>query len=65
MEDSDILDSDGFFVQEYTINILPAIYPNLSLSGKEAREEMKRKNYEAFVKVYEEFYKKPLVYGES
>ena len=64
MEDSDILDSDGFFVQEYTINILPAIYSNLALSGKEAREEMKRKNYEAWVKVYEEFYKKPLVYGE-
>ena len=65
MEDSEILDADGFFVQEYTIHILPAIYPDLTLSGKEAREKMKKTNYEAWVKVYEEFYKKALVYGEA
>ena len=65
MEDSDELDNDGFFVQEYTIHILPAIYPNLSKSSAEAKEEMKRENYEAWVRVYEDFYKKPLVYGES
>ena len=65
MEDSDILDPDGFFVQEYTVNILPAIYPDSSLSLAEAKERMKNQNYEAWVKTYEEFYKKPLVYGES
>ena len=64
MEDSDILDPDGFFVQEYTINILPAIYPNETLSAKEARETMRKENYEAWVKVYEDFYKTPLVYAE-
>lgn len=64
MKDSDILDSDGFFVQEYTINILPAIYPDESLSSSLAKEAMKKENYEAWVRVYEEFYKKPLVYGE-
>jgi len=26
---------------------------------------MKNKNYEAWVKTYEEFYKKPLEYGEK
>jgi 1-acyl-sn-glycerol-3-phosphate acyltransferase len=65
MEDSCVLDSDGFFVQEYTINILPAIYPDKSLSSAEAKEKMKKENYEAWVKVYEDFYKKPLVYGEK
>lgn len=65
MEDSDILDGDGFFVQEYTVNILPAIYPDLSLSRSEAKEQMKNKNYEAWVKTYEEFYGMPLVYSES
>ena len=65
MEDSDISDGDGFFVQEYTINILPAIFPNEKLSNAEAKEAMKKQNYEAWVKVYEDFYKKPLVYTES
>ena len=64
MEDSDVLDGDGFPVQEYTINILPAIYPNKDLSLSKARDEMKTKNYEAWVNVYEEFYGKPLVYAE-
>ena len=65
MEDGNALDGDGFFVQEYTINILPAIYPDTSLSRAEAREKMKRENYEAWVRVYEDFYKIPLVYGEE
>lgn len=65
MEDSDVLDGDGFFVQEYTLHILPAIYPDPALSSAAAKEDMKNKNYEAWVKVYEEFYQKPLVYGES
>ena len=64
MEDSDVPDGDGFFVQEYTIHILPAIYPDESLSYVDAKNKMKMENYEAWVKVYEEFYKKPLVYGE-
>ena len=62
MEDSDVLDSDGFFVQEYTIHILPAIYPDPTLSSAKAKEKMKKQNYESWVKVYEEFYKIPLTY---
>ncbi len=65
MEDSDILDSDGFFVQKYTMNILPAIYPDEKLSSIEARSKMKKENYEAWVRTYEDFYKKPLIYSES
>ncbi len=64
MEDSDHLDPDGFPVQEYTIHILPAILPDPSLPRAEAAQKMKKENYEAWVKTYEEFYGKPLVYSE-
>ena len=64
MEDSDILDGDGFFVQEYTMHILPAIYPDENLSHADAKRDMKNRNYEVWVKTYEEFYGKPLQYGE-
>ena len=64
MEDSDVIDRDGFYVQEYTINILPAIYPDKTLSTSAAKEKMDRENYEAWVRTYEEFYGEPLRYGE-
>ena len=64
MEDSDVPDGDGFYVQEYTLHILPAIYPDPTLSSAEAKERMKKENYEAWVRTYEEFYQKPLVYAE-
>ena len=64
MEDSDVLDGDGFPVQAYTLHILPAIYPDSSLSRIEAKKDMKNRNYEAWVKVYEEVYGKPLRYSE-
>jgi 1-acyl-sn-glycerol-3-phosphate acyltransferase len=64
MEDSSVLDNDGFFVQSYTVNILPAIYPDISLSYADSKQKMKNENYEAWVNTYESFYKKPLVYSE-
>ena len=65
MEDSDVPDGEGFFVQEYTVHILPAIYPDTSLSSIVARDKMKQENYDAWVKVYEDFYKTPLVYEKE
>lgn len=62
MEDSDILDPNGFPVQEYTVNIMPPIYPDEKLSKPENVKQMRDKNYELVVKTYEEFYKTPLVY---
>ena len=64
MEDSNTLDGDGFFVQEYTVHILPAIYPDKTLPAALAKEKMRKANYDAWIKVYEDFYQKPLVYGE-
>ena len=65
MENSGIPDGEGFFVQEYTLHILPAVYPDKSLSAREARTKMKDENYNAWVEVYEKTYKKKLVYGED
>ena len=62
MEDSDIIGPDGFNVQEYTINILPAIYPNKDLNKSQNVEYLKDANYNAWVKVYEDFYKEKLTY---
>lgn len=64
MEDSEVMDGDGFPVQEYTMHILPAIYPDETLTRGEAKNDMRNRNYEAWVKTYEEFYGKPLQYGE-
>jgi 1-acyl-sn-glycerol-3-phosphate acyltransferase len=63
MEDTDALDGDGFPVQAYTVHILPAIYPDPSLSRGEAIRRMNALNYEAWVRTYEAFYGIPLVYA--
>ena len=65
MEDSDVMDPDGFAVQAYTVNILPPIYPDNTIPRRETTQKMKKENYEAWIKVYEDFYKKPLVYNEE
>ena len=62
MNDSNIIGNDGFPIQEYTINIMPAIYPDKNLSKNENVEMMKDKNYEIWKKTYEEFYNIPLSY---
>ncbi len=62
MQDSDKLDADGFFVQEYTINFLPAIFPDKNLTKKQNIERIKNENYNAWVKTYEKVYKTKLTY---
>lgn len=62
MEDSDIIDEDGFPVQEYIINIEKPIYPDENLSDRENTEMMKEKNYQIWKEIYEDFYKVPLEY---
>lgn len=65
MRDSDIVDSDGFFVQEYTVNILKPIFPKEELSVRQNAEFMKNENYSVWKKIYEEFYGIPLVYSKE
>ena len=62
MKDSDVLDGDGFYVQKYTVNILPAIYPDKNLNKKQNIEKLKSQNYKAWVETYEKFYGTKLVY---
>ena len=64
MEDSDVIGSDGFPIQEHTLHIMPAIYPDDKLSKPENVNMMRDKNYQLWVKTYEEFYKTPLVYNK-
>ena len=65
MEDTDTMDGDGFPVQAFTVHILPAIYPDETLPRAERKDKMRQENYDAWVKTYEEFYQKPLVYSEE
>jgi len=62
MQDSRIIGEDGFFVQEYIINIGKPIYPDSKLSEKENASIMKSKNAEIWKNIYEDFYKIPLEY---
>lgn len=63
MQDSDIVDEDGFYVQEYTVHVSEPIYPNPRLNKSENIEYMKNKNYDLWKKIYEETYKEPLTYS--
>ena len=62
MKDSDIVGEDGFFVQEYTINIGEPIYPDRDKKPTERAEEMMAKNFEVWKNIYEEEYNIPLEY---
>ena len=62
MEDSDILDDDGFYVQEYTIHVAKPIFPDKNKNRSENVEIMRQKNYDIWKQIYEETYKQPLTY---
>ncbi len=62
MEDSDIKDENGFFVQEYTIHVSPPIYPDHNKSASKNAEDMLNKNYEVWKEIYENTYKTKLTY---
>ncbi|MCR5147100.1 MAG: 1-acyl-sn-glycerol-3-phosphate acyltransferase, partial [Clostridia bacterium] len=62
MEDSEYIGEDGFPIQEYTVNIGEAIYPDPNLSEKENTVMMRDKNYDIWKNFYEEFYGVELEY---
>lgn len=62
MEDSENIGDDGYPIQEYTIHFEKPIYPDSTKTNKENENIMMEKNYEVWKKVYEDFYKTPLVY---
>ena len=63
MKDSEIMGTDGFKVQEYTVHIMEPIYPDPLKSKNENVKMMMDKNYNIWKEIYEKTYEKPLVYG--
>lgn len=63
MQDTDVMDADGFPVQEYTIHMASPIYPDKSKKRGENVEMLMRKNEEVWKKIYEETYQIPLSYS--
>lgn len=63
MEDSDVLDDDGFYVQEYTVHFCEPIYPDPNKKRAQNSCEMRDKNYEAWKSVYEQTYGEKLTYS--
>lgn len=62
MRDSDILDDNGFPVQEYTIHISEPIYPDPERKLGENTERMLERNYAVWKEIYEREYAIPLTY---
>lgn len=62
MEDSGIIGEDGFNIQEYTVNIGEAIYPDSNKPEKESANIMKDENFNVWKRTYENFYQIPLEY---
>ena len=54
MKDSDIIGGDGYPIQEYTIHILPAIYPKEDAGVKENCEYLKDENYKVCKELIDE-----------
>lgn len=60
MKDSDVLDDDGFPVQELYVHYLQAIYPDSDLTVNENAKRMMERNYEQWINTYELFYDEKL-----
>ena len=62
MRDTDVIDENGFKVQEYTVHIGKPIYPDKNLSVAKNVAAMMAKNAEVWKQIYEDFYGIPLRY---
>ena len=56
MRDSSVIGEDGFPVQEYTIHVAKAIYPDPNKSVSENSQMMMDKNYAIWKEIYEKEY---------
>lgn len=63
MEDSDVIDSNGFKVQEYTIHIGKPIYANKEENSKQQINYLMQENYSLWKDIYEKTYNIPLEYA--
>lgn len=60
MENTDVIEDNGFYKQRYTLHVMPPIYPDPSLTVRENRDEMRKKDLELKRKCYEDNYGIPL-----
>lgn len=65
MRDTDKIDGDGFPVQEYTLHVLDAIYPDANKSRRENEKDMMENNFRQWKDCYEKFYGIPLTYCDD
>ncbi len=62
LADNERVGADGFPVQEYTVHIMPPIYPDKSLDRRVRAADMAAKNYDLMKEKYEQVYGIPLEY---
>ena len=62
LKESNKIGEDGFPIMEYYINIEKPIFPNDTISHKENIKFLKKKNFEVWKNIYEDFYGIPLKY---
>lgn len=60
MREGEEYDSDGFLEVRHTLHVMPPIYPDRTLSPRDARAEMQRQDKEAKRACYESVYGIPL-----
>lgn len=63
MEDTEVMDVDGFPVQAYTVHIEKPIYPNKDINKKDNISRMMAENSRVWKAKYEEVYNIPLTYS--
>ena len=64
-DDETKLDEHNYPLQHYTLHVMPPVYPDKTLSEKQAAEKMKEDTFALYKAKYEEVYGVPLTYHEE
>lgn len=64
-DDESKLDEHNYPLQHYTLHVMPPVYPDKTLSEKQAAEKMKEDTFALYKAKYEEVYGVPLAYLEE
>ncbi len=64
-DDETKLDEHNYPLQHYTLHVMPPVYPDKTLSEKQAAEKMKEETFALYKAKYEEVYGVPLAYLEE
>lgn len=64
-DDETKLDEHNYPLQHYTLHVMPPVYPDKTLSEKQAAEKMKEDTFALYKAKYEEVYGVPLAYVEE